>query len=114
MAADEEHVIQREIVRALRADGLLVFAIPNGGRRNVVTATRLKAEGVMAGAPDLFVADYGGFFLEVKTETGKLSAAQDAMAQALFERNFLMFTVRSVAEAQAAVLAMKKRNRIRD
>lgn len=114
MAADEEHVIQREIVRALRADGFLVFAIPNGGRRNVVTATRLKAEGVMAGVPDLFVADYGGFFLEVKTETGKLSAAQDEMAQALFERGFPTFTVRSVAEAQAAVLAMKKRNRIRD
>ena len=113
MAADDEHIIQREIVRALRADGFLVFAIPNGGRRNIVLATRLKAEGVMAGVPDLFVADYGGFFLEVKTKTGKLSAAQDEMAQALFKRNFLTFTVRSVAEAQAAVRAMKRRNRIR-
>ena len=31
----------------------LIFAIPNGGNRNIVTAVRLKAEGVKAGVPDL-------------------------------------------------------------
>ena len=92
-------------------------AVPRGGRdvrgpsRGVFQASH---DGLDAGVPDLFVADFGGFFLEVKTETGKLSAAQDEMAQALFERNFLTFTVRSVPEAQAAVRAMKQRNHIRD
>ena len=33
----------------------LIFAIPNGGNRNIVTAVRLKAEGVRAGVPDLFL-----------------------------------------------------------
>ena len=33
----------------------LLFAIPNGGNRHVVTAVRLKAEGVKSGVPDLFL-----------------------------------------------------------
>ncbi len=114
MAADDEHIIQREIVRALRADGFFVFAIPNGGARNVVTATRLRAEGVMAGVPDLFVVDYGGFFLEVKTATGKLSKEQVEVGEVLAARNFLTFTVRSVLDAQAAVQFMKLRKYVYD
>jgi hypothetical protein len=29
------------------------YAVPNGGNRNIVTAKRLKAEGVSSGVPDL-------------------------------------------------------------
>lgn len=111
MAADEEHVIQREIVRALRADGLLVFAIPNGGNRNVVLATRLKAEGVTAGVPDLFVADFGGFFLEVKTATGHLSEAQRATAKELMSRGFITYTVRGAEEARRIVNVHKEQRK---
>ena len=31
----------------------LLFHIPNGGKRNIVTARRLKAEGVKAGADQI-------------------------------------------------------------
>ena len=34
----------------------LLFAIPNGGQRNIVVATRMKAEGVKSGVPDVFLA----------------------------------------------------------
>src|SRR5262245_64718583 len=48
----------------------LCFAIPNGGARDVITAGRLKAEGVRAGVPDVCLpvarAGYHGLFLEVK------------------------------------------------
>lgn len=48
----------------------LLFAIPNGGERNPIVASRLKAEGVKAGVPDLFlpVARHGlhGLFIEMK------------------------------------------------
>lgn len=48
----------------------LMFAIPNGGERNKVVASRLKAEGVKAGVPDvcLPVARHGvyGLWLELK------------------------------------------------
>jgi len=58
----------------------LMFAIPNGGQRNIIVATRLKAEGVKSGVPDIFlpVARGGahGLFIELKTEKGKPSGNQ--------------------------------------
>mgnify|MGYP003348162679 FL=1 len=33
-----------------------LFAIPNGGIRNIATARRLKGEGVVAGVADMFLA----------------------------------------------------------
>ena len=48
----------------------LLFAIPNGGQRNKATAGRLKAEGVRAGVPDMFLpvarGGYHGLFIELK------------------------------------------------
>ena len=34
----------------------LIFAIPNGGKRHIGTARKLKAEGVRSGVPDIFLA----------------------------------------------------------
>jgi hypothetical protein len=48
----------------------MMFAIPNGGERNKAVASRLKAEGVKPGVPDIFlpVARHGaaGLFIELK------------------------------------------------
>jgi hypothetical protein len=56
---------------------VLVFAIPNGGIRDSITAKKLKDEGVVAGIPDLFVADgKPGLFIEMKEPNGKLSKSQ--------------------------------------
>ncbi len=59
----------------------LLFAVPNGGARNIVTAARLKEEGVKPGVPDLClpVARQGchGLFIELKKrQGGRLSHAQ--------------------------------------
>lgn len=79
-----EHHHQMLTVAWFRAQypalALLLFAIPNGGQRNPATASRLKAEGVVPGIPDLFLAvpvgqDHG-LFLEMKTPTGKASVSQ--------------------------------------
>lgn len=47
-----------------------LFAVPNGGERNPIVASRLKAEGVKSGVPDLMlpVARHGlhGLFIEMK------------------------------------------------
>lgn len=59
----------------------LLLAIPNGGARHKATAARLKAEGVRAGVPDLFlpVARGGshGLWIEMKrARGGRVAAAQ--------------------------------------
>jgi hypothetical protein len=53
----------------------LIYAIPNGGHRNIVVATKLKEEGVLSGVPDLFVAvaknGYHGLYIEMKAGKNK-------------------------------------------
>lgn len=48
----------------------LMFAIPNGGKRDKITASNLKAEGVKAGTPDIFLpvarGGFHGLFIELK------------------------------------------------
>jgi hypothetical protein len=58
----------------------LMFAIPNGGERNVIVASRLKAEGVKSGVSDIFLPTarcmYHGLFLEMK-KPGQLKGESD-------------------------------------
>jgi hypothetical protein len=67
---------QVELVALLQTQhpDVLFFAIPNGGARDKRVASRLKAEGVLAGVCDLFVAEprggYPGLFVEMKRTTG--------------------------------------------
>lgn len=57
-----------------------LFAIPNGGVRNIGTAVKLKKEGVMAGVPDLFLMipmnGYHGLWIEMKVKSGRVSDSQ--------------------------------------
>ena len=48
---------------------MLVFAIPNGGKRSITTAMQLKAEGVAPGVPDLFIPELK-LFIEMKRQQG--------------------------------------------
>ena len=51
-----------------------MFHIPNGGARSKATAGRLKAEGVKAGVPDIFLPEsrfgYRGLWIEMKRQRG--------------------------------------------
>ena len=52
----------------------LLFAIPNGGKRDIITAKTLQSEGVRPGVPDLFLAvetyKHAGLFIEMKKVKG--------------------------------------------
>lgn len=65
----------------------MLYAVPNGGKRDKATAARLKAEGVKAGIPDVFLPcarmGYHGFYIELKVGTNKTSAEQNAWLTAL-------------------------------
>lgn len=56
---------------------VIYFAVPNGEHRNIVTAKRLKGQGVMRGVADIILL-YGGkaLCLEMKTEDGRQSEPQ--------------------------------------
>jgi len=57
-----------------------LFAIPNGGKRHVTVARQMKAEGVRAGVPDLFLptrrGPYAGLFLETKVKPNRTTREQ--------------------------------------
>lgn len=83
----------------------LLFAIPNGGRRSPREAARLKAEGVVAGTPDLMLAvargEHHGLFIEMKRADGRGRLSEDQVTQALLliEQGYLVVACAGHAEA---------------
>ncbi len=81
----------------------LLFAIPNGGQRNVITAVRLKAEGVKSGVPDIMLpvacGKFHGLFIEMKVGKNKLSENQMLWSEQLIIAGYLVQVCYSSNEA---------------
>lgn len=79
---ESEHQIQVALKQwfELKYPNHRFVAIPNGGQRNIVTAKKLKAEGVSKGFPDIFIPliddDCHGLFIELKTDKGRATESQ--------------------------------------
>lgn len=89
-SADQIKVVSR--VRHFYPD-VLVFAIPNGGGRSPMEATKLKEEGVLAGVSDLMVLEarggWHGLFIEMKRVTGgRVSEEQRSFMAKARERGY--------------------------
>jgi len=71
LTAPSEHLEQVRLVSWFRRQwpDVRIFAIPNGGGRSIAQGASLKAEGVTAGVPDLFVPAWG-LWVEMKKATG--------------------------------------------
>jgi hypothetical protein len=84
-----EAQIQRAVFqhfRARGAPGVFAFHTANGGFRRPIEAAILEGLGVRAGVPDLIACRGGRFYaLELKTNNGKLSDAQEQVLAALRE-----------------------------
>ena len=81
----DEANFQVGVVRFLRMAGHFVFAVPNGGSRNIIEAANLKAQGVMAGVSDLILLlPNKVYFIELKNPNGK---GRQSPAQREFEDN---------------------------
>lgn len=83
---------------------VMIFAIPNGGGRSAMEATRLKEEGVLAGIPDLFIPEprwiYHGLFIEMKRQSGgRLSSIQVDRIAELTERQYRVAVCKGCEEA---------------
>jgi hypothetical protein len=109
---DLEHQVQKAICQYLDLRGVCYFAIPNGGKRNLITATKLKAEGVKAGVPDICIVAGGGmaYFLEVKRPAsttggkGRLSPVQKEMIERIETAGGEVKVVYSVADVIEACI----------
>jgi len=68
---------------------MLIFAVPNGGSRNSIEATKLKATGVLAGVSDLIIIfDSQILFLELKVTNGIQSQVQKDFEQRINSNGF--------------------------
>lgn len=77
----------------------LLFAVPNGGFRNKVEASQLKASGVVAGVPDmLFIFDGIVHAFELKTAVGKKSPAQIILHEIWQKNGIPVHIIRSFEE----------------
>jgi hypothetical protein len=98
---NQEHKLQVACVKWFRLQypqyANLLFAIPNGGARNAVTGAMLKAEGVTAGVPDLFLAvpkqGFFGLFIEMKVHPNKLTLEQKTMIELLQVQNYCCMVI---------------------
>ena len=87
---------------------LVMLHIPNGGARNAVTGARMKAEGVMAGVPDILLAaprqGFHGLWIELKRQKGgKVSEAQEGVIARLRQAGYRVEVCKGWTAARDAI-----------
>lgn len=86
----------------------LMFAIPNGGKRPIKTAIRMKAEGQKPGVPDIFLpvamGGYHGLFIEMKYKSNKPRENQVAYIDALAAEGYCTAVCWGCADAIETIL----------
>lgn len=119
MALSKEHheqcaLVQWAGLRAGRCPELsLLYAIPNGGERNIVVARKLKAEGVKPGVPDLCLpvagSGYHGLYVEMKkAKGGRVGENQRWWLEKLNAQGYLATVCNGFDEGQAVIEAYLK------
>lgn len=86
-----------------------MFAVPNGGARDRVTASMMKGEGVKPGVPDVMLPvtkpEYAGLWLEMKRVTGGiLSPEQKAYGEWLTSQRYRWVRADGYAIARREVI----------
>jgi hypothetical protein len=81
---EQEALIQRAQYHPITRD--LLYAIPNDGKRSVMTGAAFKRRGLRPGMPDICLPypskGFHALYIELKTKTGKPTQAQlDCMAR---------------------------------
>jgi hypothetical protein len=92
----------------------LLFAIPNGGKRDKREAARLKREGTRAGVPDVCLpipkGNYCGLWVEMKSGKGKLSDNQKKWKEQLESWGHKVAVCYGWEEAKECILEYLKSN----
>ena len=81
----------------------LIFAVPNGGSRNILEATNLKRQGVKPGVADVILLipknGFASLCIEFKTDSGRQSEEQKEFQRQAEACGSKYVIVRSAAEA---------------
>jgi hypothetical protein len=91
----------------------LLYHIPNGGKRNITTAKRLKAEGVKSGVPDIHLPvprnGFHGLYIELKKQKGSCTTEkQDDWIEALNAHGYLAVVCKGWEEASKKIIQYLK------
>jgi len=85
----------------------LLYAVPNGGDRNLYVARKLKAEGVRAGVTDLCLPaarrGYHGLYLEMKSEEGVATKEQKDFLRGVMEEGYCAVIAHGFDEARCVL-----------
>jgi hypothetical protein len=108
-----EHQEQVALIQWCRLKKIFIFAIANGGNRNIVTATMLKAEGVIKGVPDLFLTTaaggWHGLFIELKRLKGSSTSTEQKAVHAILRgQNYKVVVCKGWIEATKQIDAYLK------
>lgn len=85
-----------------------MYAVPNGGKRNKITAAALKREGVRPGMLDIVVpcarGGFHGLYIEMKrTKGGTVSKEQKEWLEYLLEAGYLAVVCKGWEEAKEVI-----------
>ena len=83
--------------------GIRIFAIPNGGKRSKATAATLKATGVSAGVPDLYIPAWKLWIEMKRTSGGTVSKEQKEWLAYLNEIGDIAVVCKGFEEAKEVV-----------
>lgn len=90
----------------------LLFAIPNGGKRDAREAKRMKEQGTVSGIPDIELAIptryHHGSFFELKVGKNKLTDNQRNMMYKLETQGYACYLIRSLDEFMKAIATYLK------
>lgn len=81
-----------------------IFAVPNGGLRNKSVAKTMKAEGLSAGVPDLYIPAWNVWIEMKKKKGGRVSDAQKDWITYLESIGHTVFVCRGYEEAIGAIV----------
>jgi hypothetical protein len=84
---------------------VLIFAIPNGGRRGWKTAKTLKAEGVVPGIPDLHIPEWNIWIEMKRSKGGVLSPDQKEIIEYLESFGDTVIVAHGAEEASKKILS---------
>lgn len=119
MKNQTESLIQQACVKWFRYthQNIIISSFPNQGARSETNASRMKAEGMCAGMPDIVIFSlgceknihseitdtYGALFVEFKTEKGTLTPVQKEVHRKLQNSGYKVVVCRSFDEFKQAV-----------